>query len=550
MEEQSLQLDELKVRNYEMYKYFKKGLDIISVLKSKTYEAYIVGGAVRDFILNIDFNDVDIATNATPDAIKDIFSEYEIDDTYANLGSIVLKDAGFRYEITTFRNEEYVKSKIKEVHYSKKLVEDVIRRDFTINALALTPNLTVIDIVDGKKDLENGVVRVIGSGKRRFKDDPSRILRGLLLVAKFDFALDVNTEKAMRKSKAYLKELSEQKILSYMFKILNEKHGIKALRIIDNNNLFKFIPTFSYWISLLIKPYKKLSILEKIALLYRVTGNIIPNTLLTKEEAYITKNLYNLSLTLSCSKVDPMMVFQTGVEPLISADKISKAYNHRYHKQTRKIKKINRKLPIRHIDEMEFTMRELLDILRGNERLASGMMQELLTLVVTREIPNRADVIKETAIKLLNNTYYPTKEESEVAIKETKEKKKFFSKYKKQEAINFDDSYEETKLAEKLYDDPASYFDAWDQIPVDDNYDNIDSYITSGPSEDMIHDLLNDYNDDFSQLYKIYIKGVSGFDRMNLREQTLKQEEVKQQVKNFLLRNNQKYRILEEKGVI
>ena len=548
MDEQSLQLDELKVRNYEMYKYFKKGLDIVSVLKSKTYEAYIVGGAVRDFILNIDFNDVDIATNATPDAIKDIFPDYEIDDTFANLGSIILKDAGFRYEITTFRNEEYVKSKIKEVHYSKKLVEDIIRRDFTINALALTPNLTIIDIVDGKKDLEKGIVRVIGSGKRRFKDDPSRILRGLLLVAKFNFSLDSLTEKAMRKSKAYLKELSEQKILSYMYKILNEKHGLKALHIIDNNNLFKFIPSFSYWVSLLIKPYKKLSVLEKLALLYRVTGNVIPNNLLTKEEAYITKNLYNLSLTLSGAKVDAMMVLQTGVEQLLSADKIAKAYNHRYKKQTTKIKKIYRKLPIKTVDQLDFTMRELLDVLKGNERLASSTMNELLTLVVNKEIANRNDKIRETAYKLLNHTYYPV--ETRNKIKPASDKRKIFHHNKRKDEKYFDDSYEETRLAEKVYDDPSSYFDAWDQIPTDDYYDNIDSYIINVPSNDMIQDLLNDYTDDFTQLYKIYLKGVPGYDRLNIREQALKQEEVKQQVKSFLLKNNPKYRALEEKGVI
>ena len=131
MDEKNLYLESLKERNYEMYKYFKKGLDIISTLKEKTYEAYIVGGAVRDFVLNIDFNDIDIATNAMPSAIKDIFADYDIDTNYESLGSIIIKDSGFKYEITTFRTEEYVKFKIKDVHYSKKLVEDIIRRDYT-----------------------------------------------------------------------------------------------------------------------------------------------------------------------------------------------------------------------------------------------------------------------------------------------------------------------------------------------------------------------------------------------------------------------------------
>ena len=157
MENQDKYLDTLKKRNYEMYKYFMRGLELISALKSKMYEAYIVGGAVRDYLLNIDFKDIDIATNATPEEVLDIFKDLDIDDRYASLGSVVIRENGFYYEITTFRNEEYVKYKIKDVHYSKKLVEDIIRRDYTINALALTPNLTIIDLVEGQKDLEKVV---------------------------------------------------------------------------------------------------------------------------------------------------------------------------------------------------------------------------------------------------------------------------------------------------------------------------------------------------------------------------------------------------------
>lgn len=115
MDEKNLYLESLKHRNYDMYKYFKRGLDIIAILKEKTYEAYIVGGVVRDFVLNVDFNDIDIATSATPAAVKNIFANCNIDDYYESLGTIVIKEAGFRYEITTFRTEEYVKFKIKDV---------------------------------------------------------------------------------------------------------------------------------------------------------------------------------------------------------------------------------------------------------------------------------------------------------------------------------------------------------------------------------------------------------------------------------------------------
>ena len=206
-------LKKLKYRNYEMYKYFQKALEILSVLNEKAYEAYIVGGAIRDLYLNIDFNDIDIATNATPQAIKNLFSNCNVDMQYEHLGSVVLKIENFRYEITTFRSEEYVKHRLRAVHYSKKLVDDIKRRDFTINALAMTLNQNVIDIVKGEKDIQKRCIKVIGKGKNRFKDDPTRILRGIHLVSKLNFRIDRKTEYAMVKSRQYLSEISNFKII-------------------------------------------------------------------------------------------------------------------------------------------------------------------------------------------------------------------------------------------------------------------------------------------------------------------------------------------------
>ena len=116
---------------------------------------------------------------------------------YEHLGSVVLKIENFRYEITTFRSEEYVKHRLRAVHYSKKLVDDIKRRDFTINALAMTLNQNVIDIVKGEKDIQKRCIKVIGKGKNRFKDDPTRILRGIHLVSKLNFRIDRKTEFAM-----------------------------------------------------------------------------------------------------------------------------------------------------------------------------------------------------------------------------------------------------------------------------------------------------------------------------------------------------------------
>ena len=446
MENQAKYLDTLKKRNYEMYKYFMRGLELISALKSKMYEAYIVGGAVRDYLLNIDFKDIDIATNATPEEVLDIFKDLDIDDRYASLGSVVIRENGFYYEITTFRNEEYVKYKIKDVHYSKKLVEDIIRRDYTINALALTPNLTIIDLVEGQKDLEKGIVRVIGSGKRRFQDDPSRILRGLRLVSKYNFSVETNTEKAMRKCRNYLKEISETKLTSELENIINEKYGLKALKIIDDNNLFRSMPKYAYWISLIIKYYKKLSFIEKYTLLYLITGELPKNIEANRANAQEVRKLYDVAQNLFVNKVDSMMIFNEGQDMLLAADRVCKAYNSRYHRQKGRIKKLNRKMKIRSISDLKFTARELTLMMREDQLpMTNQIMNELIYNVVEGKLVNRNDVLVETVRRMLEqNNYTLTPKENIV-----KEKTNFL--HPKKDDRYFDDQHEETKLYEKIY---------------------------------------------------------------------------------------------------
>lgn len=560
MDEKNLYLESLKHRNYDMYKYFKRGLDMIATLKEKTYEAYIVGGVVRDFVLNVDFNDIDIATSATPAAIKDIFSSCNIDDYYESLGTIVIKEAGFRYEITTFRTEEYVKFKIKDVHYSKKLVEDIIRRDYTINALALTPNLTVVDLVEGQKDLENGIVRIIGSGKRRFKDDPTRILRGLHLVAKFGFDIESNTEKGMRKSKQYLKELSDQKMITLLYKILNEKFGLKALKAIDDNNLFKFLPNYSYWVRLLIKSYKKLGTIEKITLLYRIMGQIPDNTGHTHEELVEIKKLLELSQHLSVNKVNAMMVFKIKVEDLLAADRISKAYNHKYHSQKRKIKSIHKHLPIHHEKELDFSNRELISIVGSDDPKISMIRSELLSMVINGEVPNKNLLLRNEVMKLMSKS--TLNKQAMITKAPDTDKKIFnpiFANKREKEDKYFDDAKEEEKLYQKVYDDYSetleNNFDAWDQVPVDiDYYEKLGGLSSNNKlvdiSDEELKMIKDEYKEDFMQLYKIYVKGVKNYYELSEREQKIKSEEIKQQVKEFLLRNNTKYRVLNERGLV
>ena len=162
--------------------YLKRGIEIIKTLTSFAYQAYLIGGVVRDYVMNNEFNDIDIATNATPEQVKELFPTVKME--YAHLGFVTLKEDGVTFEISTFREEVYDKPrKPSKIYYAENLVDDVKRRDFTINALALTDNYQVVDLVKGLKDIKRKRVRIIGKGKVRFKEDPLRIFRAYNLVA-------------------------------------------------------------------------------------------------------------------------------------------------------------------------------------------------------------------------------------------------------------------------------------------------------------------------------------------------------------------------------
>lgn len=201
--------------------YFQRGIQIITKINEVTPQAYLVGGVVRDYLLQIPFNDIDIATSATPEQILELFPEAK--DEFLEYGCITLKEDDVVFEITTFREESYNKKSRKpsEIHFSKKLLDDIQRRDFTINALAMPKSMVLVDLVGGEKDLKNKVVRIIGKPKKRFKEDPLRILRGLSLVAKLNFTIEKKTLRGMIACKKSLAEISNYKLTGEFANILN-----------------------------------------------------------------------------------------------------------------------------------------------------------------------------------------------------------------------------------------------------------------------------------------------------------------------------------------
>lgn len=224
---------------------FGLGLELIKYINTLGYEAYLVGGCVRDYLLNIPSNDIDITTSMPIDEIKTHFTTIDNGSSYYSL-TILYHNISF--EITHFRKDlRYLDNRHPEVIYADTLIEDAERRDFTINALALNHDKKIYDYFEGLSDLKNKIIRTINDPNERFQEDSLRILRGLYFSSKLNFDIENNTLNAMIENRHLLKNLSNERIYDYFIKLVYANTN-KGIKYIINNNIFEYIEEYKAWL--------------------------------------------------------------------------------------------------------------------------------------------------------------------------------------------------------------------------------------------------------------------------------------------------------------
>lgn len=218
--------------------------EILDTLHNSGYEAYIVGGCVRDAVLGRSPHDWDITTSAEPDEVKAIFTRTI--DTGLKHGTVTVMYGKTGYEITTFRIDgDYRDGRHPDsVAFTKDLTKDLERRDFTINAMAYTKEGGLIDPFDGYSDIKKGVIRAVGDPMQRFSEDALRIMRALRFSAQLGYEIDPETLKAAEKLAPKLKRISAERIRSELEKILvSDRPDI--LRLAWKTGITKqFLPEF------------------------------------------------------------------------------------------------------------------------------------------------------------------------------------------------------------------------------------------------------------------------------------------------------------------
>ena len=230
------------MRLEKMPSEFQEALPVLEKIKEAGFEAYFVGGSVRDALLNRPIHDVDIASSAYPEEIKTIFPRTV--DVGIEHGTVLVLEGQGEYEITTFRTEDvYVDyRRPSQVSFVRSLEEDLKRRDFTINALALNQEGEIVDLFNGLADMENRTLRAVGVAAERFNEDALRIMRGFRFQAGLDFDLEDLTFKAMADCAPLLEKISVERIFIEFDKLLMAPFWQKGLESLIKAAAYDFLP--------------------------------------------------------------------------------------------------------------------------------------------------------------------------------------------------------------------------------------------------------------------------------------------------------------------
>ncbi len=225
-------------------------LEVYKKLQNANFDAYFVGGCVRDIILKKEVKDWDFTTNAAPENILKIFPDGFYDNQFGTVG-VPLEGEKQVIEITTFRTEgAYKDSRHPEnVSWGKTIEEDLARRDFTINAIALNlisfdkkaPGFDLIDPFGGQKDIEKKIVKAVGDANKRFKEDALRLIRAIRIATELNFTIEEDTWNKIKEDASLIQNISNERVHDELLRILKSDSAYDGVMLLKDSGLLQFI---------------------------------------------------------------------------------------------------------------------------------------------------------------------------------------------------------------------------------------------------------------------------------------------------------------------
>jgi tRNA nucleotidyltransferase (CCA-adding enzyme) len=221
---------------------FTKAIPLLEKIEKAGFEAYFVGGCVRDFILGREIADVDLATSATPQEIKGIFPKTI--DVGIEHGTVVVIWGSETYELTTFRSDGEYRDfrRPSEVTFIRSLEEDLKRRDFTMNSMAMDNKGRLIDPFFGQKDIKNKIIVTVGSASNRFHEDALRMMRAIRFVSQLSFSIEKKTNLALKENAYLLENVATERKTVEFEKLLKGENRKLAFQLLLDSGLFIYLP--------------------------------------------------------------------------------------------------------------------------------------------------------------------------------------------------------------------------------------------------------------------------------------------------------------------
>lgn len=364
---------------------------LIEKINSLGYEAYFVGGSVRDYLLKRKSFDIDISTSATPEVLMNNFKAVPIG---LKFGTVLIIFNKHKYEVTTFRKDlAYYDNRHPEgVIFSTKIEEDVQRRDFTINGLYMTKDFEIIDLVNGIDDLKNELITTIGNPDDRFREDALRMLRAFYLVSKLDFKIDKNTFLSIHKNKELIKNVSAERIYREIDKIISYDNKKEALSLLVDSALYKYLPGLSKGIKYLVDNDVEFEKEVFFPFCFFINGKVDKfwklSNVLEKHYKNVIKLLSLKSLTLE----ELIKYNKQDIEVFAKINEFYKVYDLTYDK----IINMYDELPITKVTELAINSEQLIEFYKKEPGpWIKDIQQELLSAIINKELDNNYSIIIE-----------------------------------------------------------------------------------------------------------------------------------------------------------
>lgn len=349
--------------------------EILEMIESNGFEAYVVGGYVRDFILQVGSTDVDICTNAKVVDLMSILADYQ--PFSGNYGAVKIFYKGYKIDITTYRKDVKYDGNRRnlEVIYVDNLVTDLERRDFTCNTLCMSKSGQIIDLLDGKQDILDKVIRCVGDIEKKMSEDPLRILRAIRLATCLNFKIEQNLYNFIKENKQLVANLSMNRIKEELDKILINKNVCKGLDYLRRLGLLEIIGidfTKIVYVFDLCGMYSQLTLLKEFPF--------------SKEER---EHINDIKEVCESGKIDNLTLFNYGLYVCSVAGTIMGISKE-------EIAKMDKNLEIKSIKDIQITSEEICDILQIEPSKAIGEVYSILKdLILDGQLANNNEQLKE-----------------------------------------------------------------------------------------------------------------------------------------------------------